>query len=100
MSINRQSIAGACVLRIFPKTLRIYSIAVARAHRGKGYGQILLRHAIARARKLGKTALNLEADASNSALIHWYGANGFTTFKKLPDYYGKQQDAVRMRLRI
>lgn len=91
---------AASVLRIFPKTLRIYSIAVAGDCRGKGYGQLMLDHALSRARKLGKTTASLEADAANPALLRWYGNNGFEITRRLPDYYGKRQDGVRMHLRL
>lgn len=91
---------AASVLRLFPQSLRIYSLAVAGGCRGKGYGQLLLEHALARARTLGKIGATLEADAANPALIRWYANNGFEISRRLPDYYGRRQDAVRMRLRL
>lgn len=94
------SIAAASVLRLFTRSLRIYSIAVAEPARGRGYGQLLLEHAIGRARTLGYRAASLEADAANAALLRWYGHNGFEVVRHLPDYYGKKQHGVRMRLRL
>lgn len=90
-------IRAAMVLRLNTHTLRIYSIAVCQSCRGLGLGQQLLDHALARAKKLGKTTVSLEADAANPRLLSWYGSRGFTPVKRLADYYGKGQDGIRLR---
>ena len=83
---------------LFPhrKTLRIYSIAVMPEYRGKGVGHKLIEKIKEHAGLRGFLSISLEADADNVSLVKWYIDHGFTVKEKLPDYYGKSEDAVRM----
>lgn len=91
-------ILASVVVRIFDKSLRIYSVAVSKSARGNGYGQLMISHAIDRAKALGKTTTSLEVDAANPQLIDWYTRCGFRTVQTLPDYYGEGLHGLRMRL--
>lgn len=94
------SLAGSMILRFSPQTCRIHSIAVARAIRGQGLGQRLLRQAQRRARARGCRRIHLEADARNAALLNWYEQNGYTKIQRLPDYYARRWHAWRFRKEI
>lgn len=87
---------GSMTLRLYPKSLRIYSLAVARHQQGRGLGDVLMKKAASRARSLGKISLRLEADAANERLMHWYQGLGFQLESVLPDYYGPGTSAWRM----
>ncbi len=87
---------GAMVLFVYPRRLRIYSIAVALGHRDLGAGKRLVRLAKALARRGRREAVTLEADVRNNVLIDWYCRQGFQQTEILEDYYGPGQPACRM----
>jgi ribosomal protein S18 acetylase RimI-like enzyme len=89
---------GAMVLYHYPKSIRIYSLAVLPDFRRGGAGRRLVQRAAAIARQSGRTAVTLEAEQSNRRLIEWYGAFGFETKRVLKNYYSPGRHAVRMRL--
>lgn len=93
---EKGTISGSMTLRIYPKSLRVYSLAVARVCQGRGYGEALMKKAEARARSLGKRSLRLEADAANSRLLNWYAGQGFQLLSVLPGYYGPGTAAHRL----
>ncbi len=77
-------------------SLRIYSIAVDPAHRGKKLGQALIDKAIAYARELRLPSLSLEVNTENSPALALYTCNGFEAVEILEDYYGKGENALKM----
>jgi [ribosomal protein S18]-alanine N-acetyltransferase len=87
---------SSMTLRLYPKSLRVYSLAIARQHQGRGLGEVMMKKAASRARALGKSALRLEADANNARLIQWYLGQGYHFLSVLPDYYGPGTAAQRM----
>ena len=87
---------GAMILFLYPRALRVYSVAVLPAARGTGAGSRLLGLVLALARRQKKARVTLEADAANGKLLAWYVARGFSVTARLPDYYGPGEDAVRM----
>lgn len=95
-----QPLIAALVLRLSPRSVRLYSLAVADAYRGQGLGLTLLEHALHRARELGKERVSLEADAANTRLVDWYLAAGFSVTQRLPGYYGTRQHGVRMHMKL
>jgi ribosomal protein S18 acetylase RimI-like enzyme len=88
--------AGALMLRLHPRTLRIFSIAVHPDFRGQGLGDRLLARAVKRARERKASRMVLEVDAKNSSLVDWYARHGFTPVRKLPGYYGSRSPGLRM----
>ncbi len=93
-------LAAAAVHFIYPRSLRIYSIATAPEYRGQGLGRILVEDATRIATGLGKTQIILEAAADDQRLLSWYDALGLRRIAILPDYYAAGQAAVRMRRRV
>jgi ribosomal protein S18 acetylase RimI-like enzyme len=88
--------AGAMTLRLHPRTLRIYSLAIDPDCRGGGLGRMLLHRAEERAVERGARRMVLEVDAGNADLVAWYTRHGFRGVKCLPDYYGPGRPGVRL----
>ncbi|MCC5849217.1 MAG: GNAT family N-acetyltransferase [Verrucomicrobia bacterium] len=91
---------GAMVLFHHPKSLRIYSIAVAPECRGTGGGRRLVRMALALARRSGRQTVTLEADANDTRLVNWYASLGFCVYGPPLTGYYPDGDAVRMRAKV
>lgn len=87
---------GAAVLWYAKKSMRLYSIAIDPAVRGQGLGDYLLQTVLGTASIRGSEKVTLEADALQPKLLAWYGKHGFEITETLSDYYGPQQNAVRM----
>ncbi len=77
--------AGATVLLLWPPVAGLASIAVHPDHRGQGWGGVLLRDAVARARVAGARWLTLEVDADNRAAIELYHAEGFRAERRFAE---------------
>jgi ribosomal protein S18 acetylase RimI-like enzyme len=90
-------VAGAMMLRLYPHTLRVYSIAVDPEFRGRGIGDLLLAQAESRADGLQSERLVLEVDAGDKRLVDWYSRRGFRRVDTLNAFYGPGQDALRMQ---
>ena len=59
-------------------------VIVHRAHRGKGFGEKLLQHAIAYARKKDFLRITLLADRLNDQGQHFFKSRGFVESKMIP----------------
>lgn len=90
--------AGAAFLFMYPKTLRLFSIAVLPDFRGKNIGSKLLEQTINIARAGKYERVSLEVSKSDEALINFYKKSGFKITKELPDYYSKNNHALQMVL--
>jgi glutathione synthase/RimK-type ligase-like ATP-grasp enzyme len=93
-------VAGAVILHLHRKTLRIWSIGVLAEYRNLGIGMKLLNQVIhlALARRFSK--ISLEARSADTSLVEWYKKAGFSVTGLLTDYYDKGEDAVRMRMEL
>jgi glutathione synthase/RimK-type ligase-like ATP-grasp enzyme/ribosomal protein S18 acetylase RimI-like enzyme len=92
--------AGAMILHLHSRTLRVYSIGVFKKFQGKGIGARLITHACNLAMAGGFEKISLEARSSDHHLIEWYRKAGFEVLKQIPDYYTKGEDATRMVFKI
>ena len=92
--------AGALILFVFKRSIRIYSIAVHQDFRNLGFGELLLSYAVDFAKQFQKERLFLEVDAQNQLLIDWYAKRGFYLLEKLTDYYQIGRDAYRMEMSL
>ncbi|MEZ5922203.1 MAG: GNAT family N-acetyltransferase [Parvularculaceae bacterium] len=79
---------------------RIYSIALAPAARGKGFGRRLLESAERAARRRGADRLRLEFRPSNRRARALYERAGFLLLEVKPAYYADGEDAIRMEKKI
>lgn len=81
----------------------LLNLTVAREHRRRGLGSVLLRGVIADARRSGKTGVWLEVRASNAAAIELYERHGFSRTGLRRGYYPAvvgREDAVLMTLSL
>lgn len=90
-------LAGYLVLWPFRRTWRIYNLATDRRWRNRGIGSALVAAAVEAARAGGAERLVLES-RREPELVRFYEQRGFRIARRLPDYYGSGQDAVRMEL--
>lgn len=88
-------LVGALVLWHFPKTLRIYGIAIRPDRQGSGLGARLMDHA----RSLASGRIVLEADAADARLLRWYEAQGFERIREIPGFYLDGRAAWRLEWR-
>jgi ribosomal protein S18 acetylase RimI-like enzyme len=86
--------------RLTSRGLRIYSIAVSPAQRGKGFARLLLSEAEKRARLNGNQYLTLEVSELNNEAIRLYLSSGFEVFGEKSAYYKNGSKALLMRKRI
>jgi ribosomal protein S18 acetylase RimI-like enzyme len=77
--------------------LRLYSIAVAPGHRGKGVARLLLEKAAECAKMNGKAWLCLEVSERNKSAISLYLRSGFETYGERKAYYKDGSKALLMR---
>lgn len=91
---------GSAVIYTFKKSWRIYSISVLPEFQNLGYGRFILSHIISKAQENGIHRLILEVDSNNERLLKWYKSFGFVITIRLKDFYGKDEDAYKMTLKL
>lgn len=74
---------------------RLYSIVVAAAARGRGFGETLLADAEREARRAGAAVLRLEVRPDNGGAIRLYEQRGYRRIGTYSDYYADGADALR-----
>jgi|GEM_PF-272627 len=97
LAIRDRQVVGAAMLLFHRRhrVVRLYSIAVAAAERGRRIGERLLHAAeLAAARREGR-ALRLEVRADNAAAQHLYERNGYRPIGERPGYYEDGATALR-----
>jgi ribosomal protein S18 acetylase RimI-like enzyme len=85
--------------------LYISSLAVDAAHRGSGFGRLLLRAATASARDRGLGAVRLHVSTGNGPAVELYVSEGFRAVQRRVRYYDPRTfpdggDAWEMILRL
>lgn len=92
-------LAGYClaITRRGSRKLRVYSLAIAAAARGKGLGARLLTRLEQEGRKRGCTSIVLEVADDNAGAIRLYEKLHYQRFDKVPGYYEDGRTALRMR---
>lgn len=91
---------GSAIIFIYKHSMRIYSIAVDKNHRGQGIGDFFMQYIIGFAMLRGFQEITLEADAGNSQLVDWYKRYSFKITKTIDDYYGEGLPAFRMARKL
>ena len=76
-------------------TVRIYSLAVAEDHRGKGLGRRLFEECVRVSRESGVRAAALEVSVENELAIKLYESVGFVKTALMKDFY-EPGDAWKM----
>ncbi len=80
--------------------LHVLNIATHRGHRRRGHARALLRHALAFAVERKVRLVLLEVRRSNAPAIGLYRALGFAVMGVRERYYGDDEDALEMLLRL
>ncbi len=88
--------AGCLILYLYPKTLRIFSIAVFSRFQNQGLGLLLLKQAEKVAEERGIKKISLELNSHNTQLLQWYKKAGYNKVSELPDYYDTGINGLRM----
>jgi ribosomal protein S18 acetylase RimI-like enzyme len=91
------AIAGVAIVlfRVNSRIARLYSIAVAPEHTGRGLASALLAQAETVTRSRGCLSLRLEVHESNHGAIKVYGKAGYRQFGRHARYYEDGGDALR-----
>lgn len=93
---EEKKILGYILWFVFPKGLRIYSIAVLPQARGKGIASKLMEHCFTEAQTCSKEYIRLEVRQDNVVAVTLYEKLGFRKEKILPAYYPDGGDGFRM----
>jgi ribosomal-protein-alanine N-acetyltransferase len=91
-------IAGYLVRWFVADEVHVLNVAVAPAFRGQGLGAALMREALREARDARARAVTLEVRRSNAKGRRLYEAFGFEQVGARPNYYGRGEDALILRL--
>ena len=93
--------AGYAEMRMVRGEAQIYNIVIDKAFRGKGLGEMLLRHLVDKAKELGCSLITLEVRGGNEAAMELYRKLGFKEVGRRKGYYSKGgEDAVLMDLAL
>lgn len=100
VALEGEEVAGyvvADVNRQFGRQLgHVKDVAVHPDHRGSGVGTALLTRAIAVMTARGADSVKLEVRRSNDGAKRLYRRFGFEPMRRVPDYYGNDEDAIVM----
>lgn len=88
---------GLVLMRKGTRLARLYSIAVSQHARGLGVGKLLLSHLEQAAMDSDKLFMRLEVACNNHSAIRLYEDAGYRSFGLYENYYGDEQDALRMQ---
>lgn len=97
---DEDGIAGYYDLWVYAEEAHLLNIAVARAKRGRGYGERLARDALAAARRRRAATMYLEVRRDNAAAKALYLKIGFSPVRVRRRYYEDGQDAEVMALTL
>src|ERR1700678_8768 len=88
------------LFRVNSRIARLYSLAVAPAHTGRGIASALIRAAEKKARSHKCRFLRLEVHEKNSAAIKVYRKSGCRQFGRHHQYYEDRGHALRFEKRL
>ena len=91
---------ASATLFLYPKTIRLFSIAVLPQFQGEGIGKQLLHHILKIAHSGKFERISLEVRKLDEKLIRFYKKAGFIVTEELPHYYAKKEDGLRMVLTL
>lgn len=78
----------------------ITNVAIEKAHRGHGYGKILVGELLKKGREMGAEEFTLEVRVSNEPAIRLYESLGFMSEGIRPGFYERpKEDAMIMWIR-
>ena len=80
---HHNEIVGACIAGYDGHRGWLYAVAVSHHHRRKGLGKRIVNTAINSLRQLGCDKVNIQIRATNTAVVDFYKALGFSTEDRL-----------------
>lgn len=92
------AIAGYVCRWLVADEIHVLNVAVAPHARGRGLGAALVRHVLDEAATCRVVAVTLEVRRSNTAGRRLYDSFGFEEVGSRPNYYGRGEDALILRL--
>ena len=95
-----EPLAGYLCRWLVADEMHILNVAVDPRYRGQGVGSVLMRCALREARECNAVAVTLEVRRSNVAGRRLYDAFGFEEVGARPNYYGRGEDALILRLAL
>lgn len=90
------AVAGYAVAREAPDEAQLVDIAVAPSMGRRGFGRLLLKEVLSRAKARGLAKVTLEVSARNEPAQSLYRAAGFAVVGRRPKFYNDGSDAVLM----
>lgn len=93
------SVVAYLVLWFAGDEAELADVAVAREHRGRGLGALLVGRAVERARARGAGSLFLEVRASNERALALYRSRGFRVISVRKGYYTRPREDALVMLR-
>ncbi|KKH49765.1 GCN5 family acetyltransferase [Methanosarcina sp. 1.H.T.1A.1] len=105
---NQDKIAGYCIYYLKPelsfkglkKKSVVYSIAIDKKFRGKGYGRTLLEESIKEMRLNGIYSILLYVNVKNTPAIKLYEKMDFQIIKKIEGICGQNETCYIMELKL
>lgn len=94
------AVAGYVCRWIVADEVHVLNVAVHPRHRGRGLGAALMRQVLDEARRREIQAVTLEVRRSNEAGRRLYESFGFEQVGERPNYYGRGEDALILRLAL
>ena len=88
---------GFAIVAFRSPAVSLDAIAVSEERRGSGIGKRLLRAAEGEAKRRGAGQMTLVTAEANLGALDLFLKAGFRIEKRLPRYYRRGQDAVRLR---
>jgi ribosomal-protein-alanine N-acetyltransferase len=101
VAVMAEAVTGFVVVSAVAGVAELESVAVKAPLRGQGIGKALCRSAMAWARELGATTMEMEVRASNEAARAVYRSLGFVEQGRRARYYrDPEEDAVLMMVSL
>ena len=108
VAVRRHSIfagrrlAGFVLVRVVADEAEILTIAVRPAHRGRGYGRMLMDEVLKRLYRAGVAACFLEVDRGNLPAVTLYRSLGYVVAGERRNYYraGSPGDGTALVMRV
>ena len=93
-------VAGYVCRWLVADEVHVLNVAVDPRHREQGLGGTLMREVLREARQRHATAMTLEVRHNNVAGRRLYESFGFEEVGSRPNYYGRGEDALILRLAL
>jgi ribosomal-protein-alanine N-acetyltransferase len=100
VAISDSEIVGYASFRYVGKQGDVNTVAVSKAHQGKGIGTTLMDWLESQAALRNVREIFLEVRSDNEAAINMYAARGYERIDIRRNYYGNTIDANIMRKRV